>query len=91
MESLFGKDTELTQAILDLTNEAVLSFGAGVSGFKISNMGTKKSPNEYIYVLITLDDLIKALPEMPQTLKDEIIANKFQRIEIEFDKDKVVK
>ena len=41
--------------------------------------------------IITLDDLIKALPEMPQTLKDEIIANKFQRIEIEFDKDKVVK
>ena len=91
VESLFGKDTELTQAILDLTNEAVLSFGAGVSGFKISNMGTKKSPNEYVYVLITLDDLIKALPEMPQTLKDEIITNKFQRIEIEFDKDKVVK
>ena len=54
-------------------------------------MGTKKDPNEYVKMKITLEDIVKMRSEMPEDLKSDIIDNRFQWMTIEFDKNCSIK
>lgn len=89
-------DGELTNVIIELYNDAKKSFGIGVSKFEVINIGTKKSPKEYIHCEITLVDIINYLnkkgdSEIPETLKNEILSHRFFKVIINSDKDGTIK
>jgi hypothetical protein len=95
IEDLYS-DKELADIIKKVYNDARQSFGIGVSSFEVINIGTKKSPKEYIHCEITLVDIINYLTrkgesEVPETLKNEILSHKFYKVIINIDKDGVIK
>ena len=53
-------------------------------------MGTVKCPREYVKMRISLMDIVKTRPELPENLKSDIITNRFQSVSIEFDKDGIL-
>lgn len=89
LSTLFG-DGPLTRAIIETAQEGIESYGLKVSYYRVVNMGTAKSPKEYIKMRINLMDLVKTRPEMPENLKYDIVANRFQSVSIEFDKDGIL-
>ena len=58
--------------------------------YRIINMGTVKCPREYVKMRISLMDIVKTRPELPENLKNDIITNRFQSVSIEFDKDGIL-
>ena len=79
----------LTRAVIDMINFAKPNCGIGVSKYAVYNVGTKKSPKEYISCEVTLKDLLDHTKDsISDELKAEIIKNKFTRIIVQADKDR---
>lgn len=92
VESLFGGG-ELTDTIKKLVSFAKDNCGFGVDVFNVYNVGTKKSPNEYIHCIITLKNLIDfvgGVDKMSDQLKAEILGRKFTRVVVTADKDATI-
>lgn len=92
LESVYGNN-ELRNTLIEIINYAKNNFGMGVKYYNETNVGNKKDPNIFIKCIITLNDIVKfkkGVLNMPETLKNEIILNKFCYIVIEFDKDGIV-
>ena len=92
VESMFGGG-ELTDTIKKLVSFAKDNCGFGVEMFNVYNVGTKKSPNEYIHCVITLQNLIDfvgGVDKMSDQLKAEVLRNKFTRVIVTADKDAAI-
>jgi hypothetical protein len=92
VESILGNG-ELSSAIKSLVSFAKDNCGIGVDLYSIYNVGTKKSPNEYIHCTISLQNIIDFLggPEkLTDQLKSEILGSRFTRIIVNVDKDAAV-
>lgn len=64
------------------------NYGYGVSKFSVHEIGTVSKPMSFVEIEITLQDIInyyKGVSNIPQTLIDEIINKKFNKISIEAD------
>lgn len=90
IKSVYG-DGPLGKELIKIVEEEIESSGLGVKSFSVVNMGTKRDPNEYVKMKITLEDIVKMHPEMPEDLKNDIIDNRFQWMTIEFDKNCSIK
>lgn len=94
LNSILGNTIELEKEILELINYANNNSGMGVEDYKVINLGTRKSPLEYIVLTITTDDILKhkkGVEGMSEILKNEIKGKPFQSIEIFFDKGATIK
>jgi len=89
IKSILGPGV-LTKSVIDLVDFARNNHGSGVSKYAVYNVGTIKSPKEYISCELTLNDLLSYIGEdsITDELKSEIIGKKFTRIVVQVDKDK---
>ena len=88
IKSILGEGT-LTRTVIDMINFAKQNCGIGVSKYAVYNVGTKKSPKEYISCEVTLKDLLDHTKDsISDELKSEIIKHKFTRIIVQADKDR---
>lgn len=91
IKSLFG-DTELTKVLLDIISYSRKNLGAGVSLFEVSySWGNSSGSN--ITIKITLEDIIVFLcgeENMSDTLKKNIVDNRFTKLLIYFNSDLVL-
>lgn len=79
---------ELRDLIIKLSVYAMNNYGYGVSKFSVHEIGTVSKPMSFVEIEITLQDIInyyKGVSNIPQTLIDEIINKKFNKISIEAD------
>ena len=91
IKGLFG-DTELTKVLLDIISYSKKNFGAGVSLFEMGSYSYPGSGSN-ITMKITLEDIIVFLggeENMSDTLKKDIIDNKFIKLLIFFNSDIVL-
>ncbi len=89
LEEHYKSSPELVKVIRQLYNKARYGYGMGVSSFKILNVGSKRSPIEYVRCTITLEDILKAIngeSKAAETLKYELINNKFTQLTLLVDK-----
>ena len=88
VKDIFGTG-ELSEAIINLVDNAKDNFGIGISEYSVYNAGTKKKPNEYVSCVVTLQDIINyAGPNLSDILKQEIMGKRFTRAIVNIDKDK---
>lgn len=95
IKDVFG-DSELTNSLVDLLEQGRQGYGCGISSFNIVNIGTRKEPKEFINATVTLDDLIKfkskkGESELSESLKYDILINKFCSLAISFDRTGEIK
>lgn len=95
IKDVFG-DSELTNSLVDLLEQGRQGYGYGISSFNIVNIGTRKEPKEFINATVTLDDLIKfklkkGESELSESLKYDILINKFCSLAISFDRTGEIK
>lgn len=85
-------DNILSQTLVELVNKSMETYGVGITSFKISNVGTKRSPMEFVTAEVTLNDIVRHYQgNVPERLKQEIMSQKFRRLVVDFDKDEIVK
>lgn len=92
IESIFGKG-ELTETIKSLVDFSRDNFGTGVTKFILYNVGTKKDPKEYVSIEISLLDIInwyKGVENLSETLKAELMDQKFTKVYVVIDKNRTV-
>jgi hypothetical protein len=92
IESIFGKG-ELTETIKSLVDFSRNNFGTGVTKFILYNVGTKKDPKEYVSIEISLLDIInwyKGVENLSETLKAELMDQKFTKAYVVIDKNRAV-
>lgn len=79
----FGQDTPLTNIIKKMAIEAAQNCGLNVKFYDIINVGTTNSPNQYDYIIITLEDIVNYCGDsMTEELKQSILDNVFGQIKI---------
>ena len=86
--------SELADVVIEIFEYANSNFGLGVNTYDIVNFGTKVRPDNAIYCIITLEDIInykKGIENMSENLKNEIMRYKFNSIEVVVDKSEKVK
>ena len=79
IENIFGK-TELSQVIRELFDYAKNNCGSGVKEYHVSK---SKKEGSVIFCIITLEDIMKfkkGASNMSETLKNDIINNKFDNL-----------
>lgn len=88
-------DNILTQTLVDMVNKSMETYGVGITKFKISNVGTRRSPAEFVTAEVTIKDIINHFggdpDNVPENLQREIMSQKFRKLVIDFDKDEIVK
>lgn len=83
IEDLFGRN-ELSKTINDLYSYAISNYGEGVSKYQVI-LPDKKATDLSVFCCITLEDILKfkkGASELSDSLKNEIILNKFDNITI---------
>ena len=95
LNDIFG-ETELKDSLIELVNYAKSNIGLGIDSYRILNIGTKKSPKEFISCTVTINDLIdfkskKGELELSETLKHDILLAKFCQVSVSFDRDSEIK
>lgn len=83
----------LKNKLIELINYSISNYGAGVDRFMLRNDGTKHSPITYYDITIKLKNIIesyKSLSEMPENLKNEIMAARFWTVNVQLDTDMAV-
>ena len=83
IEDLFGR-TELSKTLSDLYNYAISNFGEGISEYRII-LPDKKASEPCVFCCITLEDILKfkkGASGMSDSLKSEIVLNKFDNLTI---------
>jgi len=83
IEDLFGK-TELSKTLGDLYSYAISNFGEGIQEYKVIKTD-RKSTDFSVFCRITLNDIIKfkkGVSGMSESLKNDIIINKFDNLTI---------
>lgn len=83
IEDLFGR-TELSKTLSDLYSYAASNYGEGISEYRVI-LPDKKATEQYVFCCITLEDILKfkkGASGMSDSLKNEIVLNKFDNITI---------
>lgn len=82
LEDIFGCG-ELSETIRDIYKDAINNYGYGVESFSVKS--TKNNDDKIVFCCITLDDILKLKKggsELSDSLKNEIVLNKFDSIVI---------
>jgi len=80
---------ELGNTIRELANEALKLDGGDINSYMTVNIGTEKSPLEYVSLKIDINDIVKfkkGISNISENLKNEIMISNFQSIQLEVDK-----
>ena len=83
IEDLFGR-TELSKTLSDLYSYAASNYGEGISEYRVI-LPDKKATEQCVFCCITLEDILKfkkGASGMSDSLKNEIVLNKFDNITI---------
>jgi len=71
----------LKNVIIEIAYNANDNFGLNISKYKVTNLGTKRTPREYAEMTITLKDICNS-GKLNDELKDVIMKEKFNSIDI---------
>lgn len=88
LKDIYG-ETEFKNALIEIGNSIISSLGLGCKSFNICNVGTKKSPKEYITFELNIDSILNYYKwSIPENIKSELMINKFNKLFISVDKGK---
>ena len=71
----------LKNVIIEIAYEANDNFGLNINNYKITNLGTKRTPREFVEMDITVEDICNS-GKLNDELKEVIMKDKFNNIKI---------